>query len=358
MKKIVYLLCLFLVFSQIACQVDLDKDEDTIEDINCNPCDDDNDTGNNDDDDDVIVVDPNDDDECDLNDLDHYIRANYTNYGTPNISDISHSNDVEYDEFFVQQTENDVEIQISGIRVNTDLDLLDTDIHVRECDEMVCECEDWEEDSELSSTSNISKTNLVVSLVLDMSASMTDNMEDLKDYAKDFAKDILTQSNNNYVSVITFSEAIDTHGFKNIEDLSDVEDAVDEFDDYGNKTKLYEAVAEGLASLQETQLEGHKTLVVFTDGQDNDSDNPNSLINQITNSDIPRFGIGLESNDYNASELAEITTAVTNVEDAEDLENAFEQVNDQVQQVFDIKYKRSDQLLDQIIKINVGFDID
>ena len=360
MKKIVYLFPLLLLIFQTACHVDLDKDEDNLGDITCSPC--------NDDDDDNTVTDNdtnNDDDPdistsgCDLADLDHYIRADYTNYGTPTLSDISSSNDIEYDEAFAEQNENgEVEVHITGIRVDTDLDLLATDIHVRECDNNICDCEDWEEDSELSSTNSISKTNLVVSLVLDMSASMSENMEDLKEYAKDFSKEILTQSSDNHVSIITFSEVIQSHSFENIENLSSIEDAIDDFDNYGNKTKLYEAVAQGLKNLQDTDLEGHKTLVVFTDGQDNDSDNPNSLVNQITNSEIPRFGIGLESDDYNSAELAEITTTTTSVDDTEDLEDAFEQVNGQVQQVFDINYKRSDQLLDQIIKINVGFDID
>jgi|GEM_PF-732829 len=361
MKQLIYLLGFFLVFTQSACTLGWGDDDDDLPDTNCTTCPD------NDDD---IVIDTNDDDDdtnngtvnCEQEDLNHYIRGKYKNVSSPDFFDITTSNDITYDDVALENTlSEDVLINIKGVRITTDETLNIEDIKIRECSNEVCSCDDWIEDVEFTQSNSVDQSNLLVALVLDMSASMSDNIEDLQEYAKDFAKDILEEDPDNYVVIIPFSEEISVDALRNIDELEEVYGAIEGFALGNNKTKLYEAVWKGIQELEESNLEGHKTLVVFTDGRDNDSDNPSGLVQQIQDSPFTRFALGLNGDGYEENHLKQILGSdmednYTYVPSISALENAFEQVNGQVQDVFDIKYERSGQLLNEPIEINFGFD--
>lgn len=364
MKKLIYLLGFFLILTQSACTLGWgNDDEDGLNDPNCTNCPNDND------DDDVTIIDTNDDDEtnngtsnCELADLNHFIRGSYKNMVGPEFFGLTTSNDVTYDGTNVEETASgDILININGIRLATEESLNIDDIKIRECDRSNCDCDDWIEDVEFTQSNSMDQSNLLVALVLDMSASMSDNLEELQEYAKDFAKDILEEDPDNYVVIIPFSEDISVDALRNVDELESVYAAIDGFSSGNNKTKLYEAVSKGLEELEASELEGHKTLVVFTDGRDNDSDNPSGLVQQIQSSPHTRFALGLNGDGYEENHLKQILGSnmednYTYVPSISALEGAFDQVNGQVQDVFDIKYERSGQLLSEPIEINFGFD--
>ena len=109
-----------------------------------------------------------------------------------------------------------------------------------------------------------SQVPLDVALMLDTSASMTGSIDLLKSAAEQFLIRLLPEDRG---AVGAFNDKIELSGnFSSNRDalVADVKDL-----DYGNGTRLYDALAESLNALRGT--EGRRVILVFTDGDDTSS---------------------------------------------------------------------------------------
>ncbi len=113
--------------------------------------------------------------------------------------------------------------------------------------------------------------------------------------------------------------------------------------------------------LEDYVFDGSKALVVFTDGGDNDSDDPSALKDQIKASDLLRISIGLEGNDFDKDDLIACADSKSNsqlVKNKDKLQKMFEVVARQVRSVYTIVYDRSDQILADPIQVKFQFTVE
>ena len=59
----------------------------------------------------------------------------------------------------------------------------------------------------------------------------------------------------------------------------------------------------GINMLDTLEFIGSKSLIMFTDGGDNNTDNPQGVKDRIIASEILRFAIGLDGADFNKDAL-------------------------------------------------------
>ena len=105
---------------------------------------------------------------------------------------------------------------------------------------------------------------ITVVVMLDTSGSMTASIKLLKDAAEQFVQRLLPEDN---AAVGAFNDKVELSSkFSNDRDalITDIRDL-----DYGNGTRLYDALGESLNMLQ--GVEGRKVVLVFTDGDDTSS---------------------------------------------------------------------------------------
>jgi Ca-activated chloride channel family protein len=134
---------------------------------------------------------------------------------------------------------------------------------------------------------------ITVVVMLDTSASMTAAIDLLKQAAEVFVQKLLPEDK---ASVGAFNDKIEfgSHFTNNRETLiSSVRDL-----DFGNGTRLYDAVAASLTELQEVQ--GRKVILVFTDGDDTSSRNSlGAVIDRARQDEVMVYAIGFESEYFN-----------------------------------------------------------
>jgi Ca-activated chloride channel family protein len=126
-------------------------------------------------------------------------------------------------------------------------------------------------------------------VMLDFSASMTMHLELLKAATEQFVLRLLPRDK---AQVGAFSDKIQFSGaFTNDRDgliaaLADLQ--------FGNPTRLYDAIDESIAQLE--TIEGRKVVVVFTDGEDTTSHRRyGDVRDRARNSDVMIYAIGLRS---------------------------------------------------------------
>jgi Ca-activated chloride channel family protein len=128
-----------------------------------------------------------------------------------------------------------------------------------------------------------------VVVMLDFSASMTSSLDLLKQAAEAFLLRMLPEDK---AQVGAFSDRIQFSGtFSNNRDrlIASLRDL-----DYGNSTKLYDAIDASVSLLE--PLEGRRVVLVFTDGDDTDSRISMSKVKErAQRSDIMIYAIGLRS---------------------------------------------------------------
>ena len=298
-----------------------------------------------------------------------YIIGTYSNSnGTPffTIDETSPFLTYNSNEVFTYAVPDTVSIIIGGIQVanNTRSFTIDpSNVIIEECDTDDCRGSDWKEQTEFKQGQSNFQTDVVAVLVLDVSNSLQGNVDDVKDYAKDFAKTVVESSPNSYVGLVLFSDDIENFNatFYNASNLNQVYQNIDNYTNYQDRTTLYGACQVGINMLNNTLLEGSKNLVVFTDGGDNNTDNPNTVKSAIINSGINRFAIGLDGNDFRSDDLEDLASSRANftvANDINDLQNAFESIGRQIATVYQFVYKRSDQLLDQSISVKFTFNVE
>ena len=224
-----------------------------------------------------------------------------------------------------------------------------------------CSKSDFSVKSEFNSDQSSVKTDVIAVLVLDLSASLSNNVSDIKAYAMDFAQSIVGNTDSSYVGIVLFSKDVVYVPFQNKDGIQILQDSITNYTQYENRTTLYAACQIGLDMLDSTKHEGKKTLVIFTDGDDNNTDNPASVKAKIMSSPHSRFAIGVEGSDYNVDKLKELASKNSNFVEAKsfgDLGNAFEFIGKQVSTIYTVDYQRSDQQISEPIKIKFKFFID
>ncbi len=130
---------------------------------------------------------------------------------------------------------------------------------------------------------------ITVVLMLDTSGSMTASIELLKRAAEQFLIRLLPQDK---ATVGAFNDKIEVGAsFSSNRDqlISEVRDL-----DYGNGTRLYDAIAEGLDLLKD--IEGRRVVLVFTDGDDTSSRvRRGTVLDRARVEEVMIYAIGLES---------------------------------------------------------------
>jgi VWFA-related protein len=128
-----------------------------------------------------------------------------------------------------------------------------------------------------------------VVVMLDFSLSMALRMDLLKEAAEDFLLRMLPEDKG---QVGAFSDRIQFSGnFTNDRDrlIASLRDL-----DYGNPTKLWDALDASISMLK--PIEGRRVVLVFTDGEDNDSHVGRAAVQErAQRDDIMIYGIGLRT---------------------------------------------------------------
>ena len=294
-----------------------------------------------------------------------FLTVEYRNTGTPEVtsSAIDQSPFIEHGSISAIPIGNGlVRITVDGIRVQSKQNNFQVDkIRVYEKDRKKFQKQDEFSDPE----SEENKTNIASVLVLDMSNSIKGAGldDDLKSYAKQYVDIIVNSTSESKVAVVFFSkkEHIQVTRFFDEMDAQQLKDEIDAYNDFVDGTALFEATLAGIELIENEPFDGAKTVVTFTDGGDNDSDNPGSKINQIQNSDILKISIGLKGNDFSKDDLLDVASSRAHcniVNKSDKLEKTFRTVARQVVSVYKVQYDRSDQQLDDFIAIKFEFEVD
>jgi len=138
---------------------------------------------------------------------------------------------------------------------------------------------------------------ITVVTMLDTSASMTGSIELLRQAAEQFVLRLLPADKGRvgaFNDKIQMSAAFTSNRDELVSDIKDL--------DYGNGTKLWEAIA---ASLDELKgIEGRRVVLVFTDGDDTSSNvGLGTVIDRARAEDVMVYAIGLESNYFNGQRM-------------------------------------------------------
>ena len=136
-------------------------------------------------------------------------------------------------------------------------------------------------------------TPFTVVVMLDYSASMTANLDLLKAAAEQFLLRLLPADKG---QVGAFSDKIQLSG----RFTSDRDDLIGALEDlqFGNPTRLYDAINESMAALR--PVEGRKVVLVFTDGDDTASRlGLGDVLERARQEEVMVYAIGLESEYFN-----------------------------------------------------------
>ncbi len=157
---------------------------------------------------------------------------------------------------------------------------------------------DWKIDVEFTMDYTLVQ-DLAVVMVLDASASLGQDFQKVKEYANNFVIEVFKEIPNARIGIVDFSDEI--HVFPPTNNKAALQNYIASLTQ-GPFTSLYEAMNEGINVLEGLTAEG-KSLLVFTDGTDNNSDpefTPAYLMNRLENSasqtTISSFTIGLQGN--------------------------------------------------------------
>jgi len=136
-----------------------------------------------------------------------------------------------------------------------------------------------------------------VVVMLDTSGSMTNNLDLLRDAAEQFLIRLLPQDQG---KVGAFNDKIYVSAsFTNNRDrlVSEVKNL-----DYGNDTRLWDAVARSLDELR--GIDGRKVILVFTDGDDTSSRvGLGSVVDRARAEEVMIYAIGFESEYFNGASM-------------------------------------------------------
>lgn len=134
---------------------------------------------------------------------------------------------------------------------------------------------------------------ITVVVMLDRSASMTANFKLLSDGAEQFLLRLLPGDKGRvggFSDKIEFASEFSSNRDMLIASLRDL--------DFGNPTRLYDAIATSLDELK--GIEGRRVVLVFTDGDDTDSrTGSGTVLDRARAEEVMVYAIGFESNYFN-----------------------------------------------------------
>jgi Ca-activated chloride channel family protein len=138
---------------------------------------------------------------------------------------------------------------------------------------------------------------ITVVLMLDTSGSMTGNLSLLRDAAEQFLIRLFPADK---AKVGAFNDKIEVSG-RFTSDRDDLIAAMRD-QDYGNATRLFDAIAVSLDELK--GMEGRRVILVFTDGEDTASRvSAGSVIDRARAEEVMVYSIGLQSEFFNGVRL-------------------------------------------------------
>jgi Ca-activated chloride channel family protein len=143
-------------------------------------------------------------------------------------------------------------------------------------------------------------TPITTVLMLDTSASMTMNLDLVKQAAEEFVLRLLPDDR---AKVGAFNDKVDIHPEEGpfIGDRDRLIRILKNDLDFGNGTKLWEAIDQGIFSLN--GIDGRRVVVAFTDGDDFGSRiGMNDVIERARIENVMVYAIGIESNYFNGQQ--------------------------------------------------------
>lgn len=290
------------------------------------------------------------------------LRFEYTNYQgqepTAKIVPTRTDERVQYDELsFTPTVEgNKMVIRIPNIRLSdNDFNYTAQCVVIEELDETRPANDRWFEQTEFKNQEEFSQTKLATQLCIDVSSSLGEDRDQVKQYAVDFASQVLNNNNGeSYVGLTLFADTVITYPFTN--QLSDIITAINGFPypelNAQTFTRLSDGIIAGLDAIEQADLDvDDRVLVAFTDGNDNGSNNPSANQARIMDSTVPRYMIGLKGKglEYNTNYLKGLASSenyFVEAEDAVELQQRFNDINELIANIYTVIYNRSTQTFD------------
>lgn len=287
------------------------------------------------------------------------LRFDYTYYQgeEPRVEIVRTRTDerVKYDTtvFFPTVEDNKVVIRIPNIRLSDeDFNYTAQCVTIEERDDTRPANDRWFEQTEFKNQEEFSQTRMATQLVVDVSSSLGEDREKVKQYVLDFAEQTLSNNGGRgYIGLTLFADTVITYPFTN--QVTDISTALNSFPypdlNAQTFTRLSDGILSGLAALEEAELDvDDRVLVAFTDGNDNGSNNPTGNQQMIMGSEFPRYMIGLKGKglEYNTNYLKSLASNenfFVEAEDADELQERFNDINELIANIYTVIYNRSTQ---------------
>lgn len=223
------------------------------------------------------------------------------------------------------------------------------------------EIDDWKEDVEFT-MQYTQVQDLLIMMVLDESASLGTDFEKIKEYASTFIANVLLEIPSARIGIVDFSDQI--HSFPPTNNKAALQNYIASLTQ-GPFTSLYESVNKGIDMLEAVEAEG-KTLLIFTDGTDNNSNpiyTPEYLVNKLNNSpsdvNITSFAIGLEGNGGVDKQVLEDLAAnggsAAFPRNIDELGGVFQKFSSSIANVYNLTYVRNQQIVSELDKRKLRF---
>ena len=210
----------------------------------------------------------------------------------------------------------------------------------------------WDPEFEFQTSKAFQQKNMAIVLVLDMSSSLGNDIFAVKSNAIDFATRFFNETDQKgYVGLVLFSGDTASYPFTN--NLTVITNQINNYSNYQNATTLFGSISKGLEMLENTSLAvDGKALIAFTDGGDNNTNNPTQVKQSILNSSIQKYTIGLKGNgvDYDEGTMIQLASTPANYADADnigELQAAFNDILDQITNIALVNYDRTTQTFNQ-----------
>jgi Ca-activated chloride channel family protein len=137
---------------------------------------------------------------------------------------------------------------------------------------------------------------ITVVVMLDTSASMTGNLKLLENAAEQFLMRLLPKDKG---MVGAFNDKIEFFPSSFTNDRDRLIHSLRELD-FGNPTRLYDAVSESIGRLK--NIDGRRVVLVFTDGDDtNSSIGQGKVLEKARDEEVMIYAVGLRSDYFNGS---------------------------------------------------------
>jgi hypothetical protein len=312
----------------------------------------------------------------------YYQKQEYTDAFGATVTDMNVSSGMEnaitspfisFDTAYCYLDADTAKIVLDGIRVKgkrNNFEIIETkrkNINIYEQEPDCGNCNDWIIQTEFSNISSFENAPISCVLVLDMSTSVQSIESELKEYAKSFVDEVVNRGGTGTeIAVVFFSSqnTITQTQFYNKLNISGLKTLISNYSNFQDRTALFQATLTGLDKLKNFGTNPSKCLVVFSDGGDNDTDNPSQKLQDIQElfPEILKYSIGLKGNDLDrkrSDDLESIASEESNfviAKRSRDLNKIFKEIAQQTAAVYKVTYNRSAQDINTAIKFEFPVD--